>query len=71
MFVMLFVIANSIPFVIGLLLASITMGVVSSGVNTVIVCFAEAPNEFQVNHPTLSDEMRTAWRGAYPDLVSF
>mmetsp|Transcript_61449 Transcript_61449/g.73004 ORF Transcript_61449/g.73004 Transcript_61449/m.73004 type:complete len:500 (-) Transcript_61449:263-1762(-) len=61
---------GSVGFIIGLLvgfvLGSILMGVVGSAVNTVIVCFAEAPNEFAANHPALSDEMRSAWRQAWP-----
>jgi hypothetical protein len=43
------------------------MSVVASAVNTVIVCFAEAPREFEENHPQLSMEMRSAWRQAWPD----
>lgn len=55
-----------IGLVVGFMLGSILMSVVGSAVNTVIVCFAEAPNEFAVNHPVLSTEMRTAWRQAWP-----
>lgn len=62
--------AGLVGFILGLLvgfvLASILMSVVGSAVNTVIVCFAEAPNEFQANHPQLSNEMRSAWRQAWP-----
>ena len=47
------------------------MSVVSSAVNTVIVCFAEAPNEFQMNHPELSNEMRAGWRQAWPEECGF
>jgi len=42
------------------------MSIVASAVNTVIVCFAEAPEEFQLNHPRLSDELRAAWQDMYP-----
>lgn len=56
-----------VGFLIGFVLASILMSVVASAVNTVIVCFAEAPNEFEVNHPQLSMEMRNAWRQAWPN----
>ena len=45
----------------GFSFASIMMSVVGSAVNTVIVCFAEAPAEFEQNHPVLSLEMRGAW----------
>jgi hypothetical protein len=62
-------------FIIGLLvgyvLSSILMSVISSAVNTVIVCFAEAPREFQQNHPELSNEMRSAWREAWPEECGF
>lgn len=43
------------------------MTLVGSAVNTVIVCFAEAPQEFRVNHPKLSEEMHAAWTKAWPD----
>lgn len=46
------------------------MSVVASAVNTIIVCFAEAPAEFDVNHPHLSMDMRSAWRQAWPNECS-
>jgi len=52
--------------VVGFVMSSILLNVVSSAVNTVIVCFAESPQEFDINHPQLSMEMRTAWKQAYP-----
>jgi hypothetical protein len=57
---------SSIGLVVGFMLTSILMGVVGSAVNTVIVCYAEAPNEFQTNHPQLSADMRQSWRQAWP-----
>mmetsp|Transcript_4910 Transcript_4910/g.12002 ORF Transcript_4910/g.12002 Transcript_4910/m.12002 type:complete len:585 (+) Transcript_4910:122-1876(+) len=51
---------------IGFILCSCLFGLVSSAVNVVIVCFAEAPAEFQSNHPMLSQQMIDAWREAYP-----
>lgn len=53
-------------FLIGFVLSSILLSVVASAVNTVIVCFAESPREFEMNHPQLSLEMRNAWRMAWP-----
>ena len=80
------------------------MTLVSSAVNTVIVCYAEAPGEFvinllnhfidclltpfafileyfyidicypaefQRNHPKLSDDMRMAWRQAWPTEFTY
>lgn len=59
------------PFLLGFLfgfaLAATLFSVVSSAVNTVIVCYAEAPAEFQQNYPKLSEDMRAAWRQAYPN----
>ena len=58
-------------FLLGLLIGygicATLFSLVSSGVNTVIVCFAEAPNEFQMNHPELSERMRASWRQAWPN----
>jgi hypothetical protein len=55
-----------IGFVVGLVITSILLSLVGSGVNSVIVLFAEAPAEFQQNHPDLSNRMRTIWNQVYP-----
>lgn len=47
------------------------MSVVSSAVDTVIVCFAEAPNDLRLNFPHLSDQMVRAWRKVYPQEFVF
>jgi len=39
-------------------------------VNTVIVCYAEDPAAFQMNHPILSGQMREAWVQAYPGVIN-
>jgi Plasma-membrane choline transporter len=65
------VIAAAFGFIVGYAMSSSLFSVVSSAVNTVIVCYAEAPNEFQANHPKLSDQMRTAWRQAYPNEFGY
>eukprot|EP00588_Corethron_pennatum_P018823 CAMPEP_0194307252 /NCGR_PEP_ID=MMETSP0171-20130528/4126_1 /TAXON_ID=218684 /ORGANISM="Corethron pennatum, Strain L29A3" /LENGTH=473 /DNA_ID=CAMNT_0039059225 /DNA_START=123 /DNA_END=1541 /DNA_ORIENTATION=+ len=48
-------------FLISFVVIYVMFGVVDGALNTVIVCYAEAPNEFQQNHPLLSEEMREAW----------
>ena len=58
-----------VGFLIGYLFSAIFMGVVDSAITTVIVCYAEAPAEFQMNHPELATEMRTAWMRAYPEVI--
>ena len=59
-------IAFVIGFLFGYLWSSVLMGTISSAVSTVIVCYAEAPAEFDRNHPQLSQEMRATWRQAWP-----
>jgi hypothetical protein len=62
-----------VAFVIGLLaglcIFSILLSTVASGVNTVIVMFADAPREFQANHPELSQKMTSTWNQFYPGSV--
>lgn len=48
--------------ILGFVLSNILLlGVVGSAVNTVLVCFAAGPFEFDKNHPRLSREMRDIW----------
>jgi hypothetical protein len=58
-------------FLIGVSMAFILMGVVMSAVDTVIVCFAEAPSEFDTTHPALSQNMMLKWREVYPNECGF
>jgi Plasma-membrane choline transporter len=58
-----------IGFLSGFLFASIILSVVASGINTVIVCYAEDPAAFERNHPELSSAMRQAWVQAWPGLI--
>ena len=61
--------AFGIGFVAGLFVASVILHTVASGVNTVIVMFADAPQEFNQNHPELSRKMRETWTQFYPGSV--
>lgn len=61
-------VAFFLGFIIGFVLCSIMLNVVASGVTATIVLFAEAPSEFQTNHPELSNQMRIAYAEAYPRL---
>ena len=48
--------------VLGFVLSNVLLlGVVGSAVNTVLVCFAAGPFEFNKNHPRLSREMIDVW----------
>uniref|UniRef100_A0A7S1CX49 Choline transporter-like protein n=1 Tax=Cyclophora tenuis TaxID=216820 RepID=A0A7S1CX49_CYCTE len=59
-------IAFSTGFLIGTGVANILMTLVSSSVDTVVVCFAEAPTDFRLNHSELSEKMENAWMATYP-----
>merc|ERR1712113_1319386 len=61
-------IAFVIGLIAGLCICSILLSTVASGVNTVIVMFADAPREFETNHPELSQRMREKWNEFYPGL---
>ncbi|CAJ1965910.1 unnamed protein product [Cylindrotheca closterium] len=56
-------------FAVGLVASSLLFGVITSAVNSVIVCFAASPVDFEQNHPTLSREMRSAWREVWPGCM--
>jgi hypothetical protein len=57
---------TSIAIVTGFTLSSTLFSVVGSACKSVIVLYAEAPNEFQTNHPELSNRMRHSWQQAWP-----
>ena len=56
-----------VGFIAGVVLAFTLLTLISSAINTVIVCIAEAPPEFELNHIKLSQDMRSAWREAWPE----
>jgi len=62
-------VAFALGFMIGLAVCSILLSTVASGVNTVIVMFADAPAELQINHPAISSKMRQVWSQFYPGSV--
>jgi len=41
------------------------MNLLLSAVKTIVVCYAEAPDEFDRNHPLSSDNMHLAWTLVY------
>lgn len=56
---------------IGFILTAVLLSVVSSAVNTIIVCYAEDPGSFDTNHFELSNRMRQSWRVAFPDDFNY
>ena len=53
-----FVIGSTLGYVLSNILL---LGLVGSAVNTILVCFASFPFEFDANHRRLSDELREMW----------
>ena len=62
-------VAFFLGFLIGLVVCSVALSTIGSGVNAVIVLFADSPAEFQQNHPQLSEKMRAAWSLVYPGSI--
>jgi biotin transporter BioY len=60
-------VAFGLPFIVGWALSNILTSVVASAVDTVVVGFAEAPMEFERNHPGLYTAMISAWQEVYPE----
>ena len=56
-------------FIVGLFLSNVALFVVESAVRTVIVCFAESPEEFAEHHAELSEVMKSGWAEAYPTVA--
>lgn len=53
---------------IGIWVCSVMMNVVKGAVNTAIVCWADSPTAFEMNHPALTKEMGEAWTLVYPEI---
>ena len=64
-------VAFFLGFLVGYAMCQTLFSIVSSAVNTVIVCYAEAPSEFEMNHPQLSANMRDSWRQAWPEEFGY
>ena len=54
----------------GIILSQIVFRALLSSVDSVIVLYAEAPREFQQNHPQLAQEMQDTWAQAWPDIFT-
>jgi uncharacterized metal-binding protein len=52
---------------VGSVVSRTILGVVASACDTVLVCFAEAPRELELNHPGLHRTLMQAWQQVYPD----
>jgi Plasma-membrane choline transporter len=59
-----------IGFFAGVMLSLMVANVLISATDSILVLFAEAPREFQENHPALAHEMQDTWSQAWPDLFT-
>lgn len=57
-----------VGFFVGLILSGVFMGLLSSAVDAIIVCYAEAPKELEESHPAIAQEMSQTWTEAWGDL---
>mmetsp|Transcript_33051 Transcript_33051/g.63155 ORF Transcript_33051/g.63155 Transcript_33051/m.63155 type:complete len:586 (-) Transcript_33051:185-1942(-) len=57
-----------VGFIVGIILSGMFMGLVSSAVDGIIVCYAEAPKELEDSHPAIAQEMSQTWAEAWGDL---
>mmetsp|Transcript_25879 Transcript_25879/g.38279 ORF Transcript_25879/g.38279 Transcript_25879/m.38279 type:complete len:514 (+) Transcript_25879:71-1612(+) len=53
--------------IVGLFITHVIMNVIMGAINTVIVCFADAPEKFDDNHPALTQEMAQVWVKIFPE----
>ena len=60
-----------LPFLYGFVSSVVVLRVVSSAVDSVVVCFAESPNELRTSHSYIYQRMVDAWRMAYPTDCGF
>lgn len=58
-----------VPFLIGTSVSYILLSVVASAVDTIIVCFAEAPIDLERHHPVFYAQLVQAWRLVYPGEI--
>jgi hypothetical protein len=59
-------VAFLVGLIVGTVLSNILLSIIGSAVDTVVVCFAEAPLEFRHVYPELSEAMEDAWYTAFP-----
>lgn len=54
-----------VGFFIGVVMSSIFLGLLSSAVDAIIVCYAESPQELHENHHEIAQEMSQTWSEAW------
>ena len=57
-------------FFIGLVLSFVLLSIVDSSVNTIIISYAGSPLEVEQNHPSITKDLKVAWKDAWQNAVS-
>jgi hypothetical protein len=59
-----------VGFIVAFAITAILLSTISSGVNAVVVMFADAPAELERNYPEISGKMRSTWMETHPGSVN-
>jgi len=60
---------RSLGLIIGIAVSSVMMNVIKGAVNTLIVCYADAPAKLEENHPQKVRELAETWSSVFTDVV--
>ena len=44
---------------------------IKGAVNTILVCWADSPTIFEMNHPELCKEMADSWTHVFPEIAVY
>ena len=58
---------HSLGLLVGMVVSSVMMNVIKGAVNTLIVCFADAPAKLEENHPQTVRDLTATWRSVFPN----
>lgn len=59
---------HSLGLIIGFAVSAVMMNVIKGAVNTLIVCFADAPAKLEENHPQTVRDLAETWSSVFPDV---
>lgn len=51
-----------IGFLVGFMFSSVMLSIVTAATNTIVVCLAESPAAFKINHPDESKRLESVWK---------
>ena len=62
---------DRIGFIVGVVQSNILFCVITSTVDTIMICFAGSPDKFEIRDPLKYLEFRSAWKEAWPGTIDF